>query len=303
MSGATATYRAVDFRKRRSEAVAVPRPLAQWQDRLCTLAGEAWNKHLPSPVKWSRSRHELLPFAEVLEKLPDPGVGFVVTIGEMSFPTLWSFATPQALALAADLLGNLEPDWPKARALTAVEESLMQLLIHELAWALGESWPGRQSIACRAGDFEPRVARSRLFGRPDKMIVTEFCLATRLGDAECRWIIPEAPFEQLAGVEWPQTPQVDEPKSATSGIERLAVALPITLTVRLGEARLPMAQLAGLEVGDVVVLDQFINEPVVADIHGVAKYRGFPGRIGMQSSFQIVEILDTASAEPVGDEQ
>jgi flagellar motor switch protein FliM len=301
MSGATA-YRPVDFRKPRSEAAAVPRPLAQWQDRMCALAGEAWNKHLPSPVKWTRGRHEILAFAEVLEKLPDPGVGFVVTIGDVGFPTLWSFAMPHALSLSADLLGNMTPDWPEPRALTAVEESLMQLLIHELAWALSEAWPGRQSIACRSGAFESRVARSRLFGRPDKMIVTDFALATRLGDAECRWIIPQVPFEQLAGVEWPQTPQADEPKSATSGIERLAVALPITLTVRLGTARLPMAQLADLHVGDVVVLDQFISEPVLGDIHGISKYRGFPGRIGPQSSFQIVDVLDSATEEAAGAE-
>lgn len=300
MSSATA-YRPVDFRKPRNEAAAVPRPLAQWQDRMCALAGEAWNKHLPSPVTWSRGRHEILTFAEVLEKLPDPGVGFVVTVGEMSFPTLWTFAMPQALSLTADLLGNLEPDWPEPRSLTAVEESLMQLLIHELAWALGEAWPGRQSIACRSGAFEPRVARSRLFGRPDKMIVTEFSLATRLGDAECRWIIPEAPFDQLAGIEWPKIAPTEEQKSGSSGIERLAVALPITLTVRLGTARLPMAQLADLCIGDVVVLDHFISEPVEADIHGVTKYRGFPGRIGLQSSFQIVEVVDSIIDEPEGE--
>jgi hypothetical protein len=107
MSGGTA-YRPVDFRKPRSEA-AVPRPLAQWQDRMCTLAGEAWNKHMPSPVKWSRTRHETLAFAQVLEKLPDPGVGFVVNIGETQFPTIWAFAPSHALSLSADLLGNLEP--------------------------------------------------------------------------------------------------------------------------------------------------------------------------------------------------
>lgn len=298
MNAATA-YRPVDFRKPRSEA-AVPRPLAQWQDRMCTLAGEAWNKHLPSPVKWSRTRHEITAFAQAVEKLPDPGIGFVMSIGEEQFPTLWAFAPQHALLLAADLLGNLEPDWPKPRVLTAVEESLMQLLVSELAWALGEAWPGRQSIECRSGEFESRVSRSRLFARPDRMIVTEFQLSTRIGEAECWWLIPQAPFELLAGVEWPQAPQAEEPKSAAPGIERLAAGLPITLSVQLGSAKLPMAQLADLQVGDVVVLDQCISEPVLADIHGANKYRGFPGRIGIQRSFQIIDVLATEADERTG---
>jgi flagellar motor switch protein FliM len=296
-------YRPVDFRKlRRDAAAAVPRPLAQWQDRMCILAGEAWNRHLPSPVKWTRNRHELATFGAVLEKLPDPGIGFVVSVGEAQFPTLWTFSPRVALSLAAELIGNMEPDWPKPRTLTAVEESLMQLLINELCWALGEAWPGRQSISCLPGAFESRIARSRLFGRPEKMIVTEFQLATRLGDAECHWVIPQGPFEQLAGIEWPPQPAEAEPASASPGIERLAVALPITMSVQLGTASLPMAQLADLNVGDVVVLDQFINDPVLADIHGAPKYRGFPGRIGAQRSFQIVDVLDTATDVRTGDE-
>lgn len=300
MSGATA-YQPVDFRKPRSEAATVPRPLAQWQDRMCTLAGEAWNKHLPSPVKWSRTRTDMMSFGEALERLPDPGVGFVVTIGETPFPTIWAFAPQHALSLAADLIGNLEPTWQKSRPLTAVEQSLIQMLINELAWALGEAWPGRQSIACHTGPVETRVARSRLLARPDRVIVTEFQLATRLGDAECKWLIPLMPFEQLAGIEWPQAPPVEEPTSATSpGIERLAVALPITMSVRIGSAQLPMSQLADLHVGDVVVLDQCISEPVLADIHGAPKYRGFPGRIGLQRSFQIVDVLDTDLNERQG---
>jgi flagellar motor switch protein FliM len=155
---------------------------------------------------------------------------------------------------------------------------------------------------CGPGAFEPRIARSRLFGRPDKMIVTEFQLATRLGDAECHWVIPQVPFEQLASVEWPQSPVDEELKSAAPGIERAAVALPITMSVQLGTARLPMAQLADLNIGDVVVLDQFISDPVTADIHGAPKYRGYPGRIGSQRSFQIVDVLDNTPALSSGAE-
>lgn len=294
-------YKPVDFRRLRRDAVtAAPRPLAQWQDRMCTLAAEAWNRHLPSPIKWTRSRHEFATFAAALEKLPDPGIGFVVAIGEAQFPTLWTFAPKVALSLAAELIGNLEPDWPKLRALSAVEESLMQLLINELSWALGEAWPGRQSIACQPGAFESRIARSRLFARPEPMIVTEFQLATRLGDVECHWVIPQTPFEDLAGSEWPKAPAVEEPKSNSPGIERIAVALPITMSVQLGTAQVPMAQLADLHVGDVVVLDQCISDPVLAEIHGAPKYRGFPGRVGAQRSFQIVDFLDSETELTTG---
>jgi hypothetical protein len=99
------------------------------------------------------------------------------------------------------------------------------------------------------------------------------------------------PFEQLAGVEWPQSPVDEELKSCPdSGVPP---SLPITMAVQLGTAQPGLA--ADLNIGDVVVLDQCISDPVLADIHGATKYRGYPGRIGTQRSFQIVEVLDNAS--------
>ena len=171
----------------------------------------------------------------------------------------------------------------------------MQLLIHELAWALGEAWPGRQSIACRAGAFESRIARSRLFARPDR----DDRHRLQAGDPIGRRRVPldhsgSAVRTTGGNRVAADAAQTEEQKSGSSGIERLAVALPITLTVRLGTARLPMAQLADSvhrRRGRARSIHQRAGARRI--FTAVTKYRGFPGRIGLQSSFQIAEVVDS----------
>lgn len=297
MSGGSG-YRPFDFRKPRQGAPAVPRPLAQWQERICALAGEAWNKHLASPVKWACQQNESMRFADAVSRIPDPGIGASVAVSESQFGTYWTMAQSHVLSLIADMLGNVADKLPEPRPLTAIEESLVHLLISELAWAMGEAWPGRQSLSCRPVDIERRAARTRIFAPQEEVIVSRFVLSSRLGDTACLWLIPQEPIQQLLSAEWPDTPDVADARGAAPHVERLAAALPVTLTARLGTAQLPMAQLADLQIGDVIVLDQFISDPVAVDVHGTRKFRGYPGRIGLQRSLQIEEVLETVSDPP-----
>jgi flagellar motor switch protein FliM len=178
------------------------------------------------------------------------------------------------------------------RPLTAIEESMAQLLIAELVWAISEAWPGRTPIPCRVGEVERRPVLSRLFAPGDVAFVSRFALTGPAGVNECTWLVPHEALERAVTAEWPEDPQAAPPRDATTQLEQLAGALSLVLSVRLGQARLPVSQLADLQVGDVIVLDQPITRPVIAEVGGEPKFLGFPGRIGSRQSFQVHEVVD-----------
>lgn len=285
--------RPVDFRKPRHAMPSVPRPVAQWHERVGTLAGECWSKYLANTVTWSAAPSEVCSFSEAVSELPDPGFGMALTLGEPAATTLWVFEQSHILGLVADMLGMSEESPAEPRSLTVIEESMAQLLVAELAWAIGEAWPGRESIPCRVGDFERRPARSRIFAPGDTAFVSHFRLSGPNGTHECTWLVPQEALERIVTEEWPDG-EMSTPVTAavTEHLEQLAGTLAMTLSVRLGEAQLPMSQLADLQVGDVIVLDQPINRPIVAEVCGETKFLGFPGRIGPRQSFQVHEVLD-----------
>lgn len=286
------TVQAFDFRKRRHSAPAVPRPIAQWHERIGTLAGESWGKYLTKNPVWSAGRCDVCSFAEAIAELPDPALGISLALGNPAVTTLLVLEQSHILGLVADLLGMTADESASTRPLTAIEESMAQLLIAELVWAIGEAWPGRTSIPCRVGEVDRRPVLSRLFAPTDMAFVSRFTLTTESGVNECTWLIPQQALERAVSAEWPADPQAAPPRDATAQLEQLAGTLSLTLSVRLGDTRLPVSQLADLQVGDVIVLDQPITRPIIAEIEGEPKFLGFPGRIGSRQSFQVQEVVD-----------
>jgi flagellar motor switch protein FliM len=68
--------------------------------------------------------------------------------------------------------------------------------------------------------------------------------------------------------------------------------VPVDFSVILGTADLSLTQLARLAVGDMVILDQPVAEPLLASVGGDQKFRGWAGRVGNQQAYQIQSVTD-----------
>ncbi len=63
------------------------------------------------------------------------------------------------------------------------------------------------------------------------------------------------------------------------------------MTVVLGTVELSLADLSRLSVGDVVILDQRVSEPLTAELAGQQKCAGWPGRVGTRQAFEVASFL------------
>ena len=70
--------------------------------------------------------------------------------------------------------------------------------------------------------------------------------------------------------------------------------LPMDLTIELGTSRIPLSDLAHLDAGHTIVLDQLVGEPVNCRLNGVLVARGEIGVQGDQYTVQIQEVLTNA---------
>jgi flagellar motor switch protein FliM len=72
--------------------------------------------------------------------------------------------------------------------------------------------------------------------------------------------------------------------------ERIATG-PVKLRAVLAKVRLSVAELSGLQVGDCVVLDQPLDQPVSLYLNHVEAFRARPGREGGKLACKITEVL------------
>ncbi|HIJ74880.1 MAG TPA: flagellar motor switch protein FliM [Candidatus Hydrogenedentes bacterium] len=74
-------------------------------------------------------------------------------------------------------------------------------------------------------------------------------------------------------------------------IERTVRRVRVPFEAILGHARLPVEELARLQVGDVVQLDSDVKESIIIEVGGLERFKARPGRTGELSAVQISELL------------
>jgi len=68
--------------------------------------------------------------------------------------------------------------------------------------------------------------------------------------------------------------------------------LPVEVVVDLGEVEVPLTQLAQLSVGDLLILNRRVSDPLTARVGGRAKFIGWPGKMGPRQAVHIVSIVE-----------
>lgn len=279
-----------DFRRATRLAVELEQQLRNWLGSACNNITERLLPHLPYPVQFQLHSLDTARPDEALSKLPDSAWGCYVKLAERTRLSLLVFPRQAALALAAGMLGLVRAELPEDRALTPVEQSLMEFALQEMLSGLEETWPGAGPETLTMAAVEPRPRRSREFVPDQNVVSCEFGLTGPFGEQNWHWILPQPEFEEaVTRSNQPATAVLQE--ASQGHLESLAQQIPVELSVILGNVQLHVSQLARMRAGDLVILNQRVTEPLVACVAGEKKFLVWPGRVGPRQAFQI-ESLD-----------
>lgn len=282
----------IDFSEPRGPSTPASQGLKVWLRDACALIREYWGVHLSEPPTLQLVRTSSALVRDALKNVDDPGFGTALCLGAPAMDAMISMPLQLAVALVGDLLGTESEEQPEARGLTDLEVSMLQLLFQELARGLSEAWPGDSPVPCHACDVIGRPRRSRLFPTHTVLLVVHVQVQSPSGTGITHWLIPQEPMEALISAEWlPEEPPQPTPDPR---LQELVRGVPVELTVELGRAQLTMTQLADLERGDVVLLDQRIGQPLTALVDGSHKWTGWPGRSGTRQLYCVESVIGDA---------
>ena len=220
-----------------------------------------------------------------LQKWSEKDLAIQVIQDEATDPSL--IAMPNALAqeLVGRILGDHPDKQPDPRELTAAESCIAEFLIETVVRSLKETWQGDTAIDLAIGSTEANLRRTRIFRPTEPMLVCRSIAKTPLGEFPWCWLLNNEFLARMLGLT-PSTSPAGKPPSRQH-LEGLVRAMRAEVEVRLGTVQLSGPQLARLRVGDVVVLDQRVSDPLRASIHGEPKFRGWAGRVGNRQAFEL----------------
>ncbi|MGB7345738.1 MAG: FliM/FliN family flagellar motor switch protein, partial [Pirellulaceae bacterium] len=176
-------------------------------------------------------------------------------------------------------------------ALSPIERSLAQLFIEQLAVALNDGWMGGEPINLQTGTiaFDPRKAR--FFRENDLVTVTSIQVGLKAGPVGINWLLSKQKTCDLLENAIDLRDDAAPPSEPQRPPAHLIGQLPIEVVSILGTAMLPMSQLSQLKVGQLIELDQRIDQPVVAVVNEVPFYEGWPGRRGKNQAIEVTRCL------------
>ncbi len=265
-----------------------------WLRAAAALAAKKAARHLPFALEMSLAGVEVQRSADGLAKLPEAAAGYGVSVHGEAVNAMIALPRPLALALVGALLGEVGPALPEDRELTVVEHDLCEFFAGEvLVGTLQETWPAAQPVpfALRRREVHPRW--TRIFPPDDNVVVCTFSLKGPFGASEWYWLQSQKQLLEQVALSMPggdKAKAADGPPESVR-LRLLVEELPVEVTVLLGAVELSLAELAKLSVGDLVILNQRVSEPLTASLAGEKKCKGWPGRVGSRQAFEIDSFL------------
>lgn len=279
-----------DFRQPAKMASETETFLDQWTSAFCIQTVERLGGKLSFELTCTTSKLETARPATVLEQLPDPAFAFRVTFGEDGPPLLFVLPRAIVVALVNGMLGEEVVEIPEDRDLTAVENSLADILIQDLLSAITASMPGLVPQTCCLDRMEPRPGRSRMFADGNAVMSWGFEIGGPFGTGHGHWIMGQPTVEEM--LERNQPPEREVDQDELDLLAEHVSSIPVEIVVRLGGTTLKVDDLAKMQAGDVLVLDQPINQPLTAQIGDVTRFAAWPGHVGVRQAIVIESAID-----------
>ncbi|QDT10258.1 FliM/FliN family flagellar motor switch protein [Planctomycetes bacterium K23_9] len=206
-------------------------------------------------------------------------------------PSMWHASNKDLRTIALAMLGLDDGPDVGDDALSPVEISLSQLFIEQLAIALVDGWMGDTAFELKPSALKLDPRKARFVRDKDLVTCTSVKIGLKSGAVGINWLLSKQKTSDLLESAVDNRGDDASPSEPQSASPQLVGRLPIDVVSVLGQATLPMSQLSDLQVGQLIELDQRIDQPVTAFVNETLFYEGWPGRRGKNQAIEITRCL------------
>ena len=286
---ATTTF---DFRSNSRAPVQIESQLLDWQSRASRLLSQNWQSLSGLKPDWQFPSPKIEDCRK--SQLPQFSVVFELHLDGHAAPTLLVIPGVFGIALVRSTLGEAIEKMDDQRHVTIIETAMVEMFAAETVDAISSGGSGAGFPGCTLGSYIDSPDLVRIFPNETKLITLQFESEFPFGSGELQWIWPESLADDLFFDGVDSTP--DEAHHVED-LRNLAMRMRINLRVVLGTVTLDIAELSKLKNGDILTLNQSINEPLSVNLANEPIMRAWPTRTGSHQSIQISECSGPVHAE------
>lgn len=287
--------KAYDFRRPNKFSKDQLRTLVVLHENMARLMTTSLSTYLRSMVRVEVVSIDQLTYDEFTKSLPNPAVMNLITLKPLEGTVIIEYSPQLAFAMIDRLLGGCGAGLDQVRELTDIEQIVTKRIVLKTLTNVKEAW---QAVIDLEPQFES-IELNPLFTQiiaPSEMIVL-ITLEVKVGGAVglMNFCLPfsvlEPIIDRLNAQFWfARSSKFSTPQSISAIKNRLLQAS-VQVTVELGKANITVGELLGINVGDVIELEQPVKGLLPVRIGNNPKFAGSPGISGNRMAVQIARII------------
>lgn len=278
-----------DFRRPSQLADDVEQMLTQWQHALTKCAKPRLSENFNCALQMEAGELRAMQIDAVISLYTEPSLIMQHRVGDSGVGWL-TIPRRIILAMFEQMFGQTVTELPEDRELTDIEDSLFGLFCQEISRSMALSQPCDNGLSCERFGNPSMENITQAFNETEQVIVADINLLGDFQGQAFRWILSQKAVLRFVT-------HVTECGNGNNGprpeLERLVHQIPISVVVRLGKTQVHWRELSDLQVGDVIIFDQRVNDPLQAEISDKRIFDGWAGRHGNRQAFRISQLVES----------
>ncbi|UCZ51717.1 flagellar motor switch protein FliM [Bacillus shivajii] len=204
-------------------------------------------------------------------------------------------------AMLDRMLGGQGEALNKVENLTEIETKIMTKLFQRTLDTLQEAWESIEEIDPSMDDLEVNPQFLQLVSPNETVVVIS--LSTTIGETSgmINLCIPHVVIEpilpKLSVHLWMQTKKKEREPEEIYSLEANVKKAPLDIVVELGNSQITINEFLQLDKGDIIELDQLIEDPLLVRVGNHPKYEAQPGKVKQNAAVQITDIIEEEGDE------
>lgn len=279
------------------------RSLTRIHENFARLLTTFFSAQLRTYVQITVASADQIPYEEFIRSIPKMTILNVFDVPPLEGRILMEVNPNVAYAMLDRLLGGKGTSVNKIDHLTEIERKIMSNMFEHSVENLREAWESLCEINPMLENFEINPQFLQMVSPNETVVVIS--LNTVIGETSgminicIPHIVLEPIIPKLSVHYWMQSDKKAKEPEEISVIEKNIQKASVPIAAELGSSEITISEFLMLDVGDVIELNQPINEPLILKIGGVPKFVGQPGKINKKLAIQI---LDTVKGRDADDE-
>lgn len=255
-----------------------------------------FSAQLRTYVNISVASVDQLPYEEFIRSIPNMTILNVYSLSPLEGRIILEVNPNIAYAMMDRQLGGQGSGDYSVDNLTEIETLLISQLFEKSSPNLKEAWSSIVDIDPVLEEFEINPQFLQLVSPNETVVVVS--LNTKIGEVSGMMniciphIVLEPIIPKLTAHYWMQTGAKERDPETYAKLTSLVQDVNVSATAILGRTVITLQQLLNLKLGDVITLDQSINEPLTLEVNNEPKMYVQVGRRNKKLAVQVLEAIE-----------